>query len=135
MKHYISRRDFLKGTATAATLTIVTLLEALGFMPYSVSLVILFFVSIIGFFGSKMGGFLFLDLYCVVNKRLGLKWWDVMDDWSIDQPIAGVFGAWLVTAGTLVVTTVTAVAFIGAPARAALGIIGLIWIIVGGVLM
>ena len=52
-------------SSVAGTLAVVTLLEVLGFIPYSVSLVILFFVSIFSFFGSLMGGILFLAVYGV----------------------------------------------------------------------
>ena len=116
-------------------MAVITLLESLGFTPYSVSLVILFFVSVFSFFGSLLGGFLFPALFGVVKKRLGLIWWDVMDERDIGQPIAGVLGAWLVTAGTLVGPAGAAVGFGGAPAGSVIGIIGLVLIIVGGILM
>ena len=67
-------------------------------------------------------------VYSVIKKRLGLIWWDVMDEQDIGKPLAGTLGAWLVTAGTVV-------GFGGAPAGQAIGIIGMVLIIVGSILM
>jgi hypothetical protein len=82
-----------------------------------------------------IGGLLFIALYGVIKKRLGLIWWEVMDEQDIGKPLAGTFGAWLVTAGALVGTAGMVVGFGGAPAGQAIGVIGMILIIVGSILM
>ncbi len=122
-------------SSVAGTLAIVMLLETLGFIPYSVSLVVLFFVAAFSLVGNLMGGVIFFALYGVIKKRLGLIWWDVMDAREIGQPIAGVSGAWLAMVGTLIGTAGTAVSFGGSPAGSIIGIVGLILIFIGGALM
>ena len=121
--------------AVASSVVVLTWLQVLGLLPYTVLLVILIFFSFISAFGSLIGGILFLVLYGVTKKRLGLIWWDVMDEQDIGRPLAGTLGAWLVTAGALVGTAGTVVGFGGAPAGPAIGIIGMVLIIVGSILM
>jgi energy-coupling factor transport system substrate-specific component len=121
--------------AVASSVVVLTWLQVLGLLPYTVLLVILIFFSFISAFGSLIGGFLFLAVYGVIKKRLGLIWWDVMDEQDIGKPLAGTLGAWLVTAGALVGTAGTVVGFGGAPVGQAIGIIGMVLVIVGSILM
>jgi hypothetical protein len=121
--------------AVASSVVVTTWLQVLGLLPYTVLLVILIFFSFISAFGSLIGGFLFLAVYGVIKKRLGLIWWDVMDEQDIGKPLAGTLGAWLVTAGALVGTAGTVVGFGGVPVGQAIGIIGMVLVIVGSILM
>ena len=122
-------------SSVASSVVVTTWLQVLGFLPYTVLLVILIFVSLISGFGSLIGGILFLALYRVVKKRLGLIWWEVMDEQDIGKPLAGTLGAWLVTLGALVGVAGMLVGFSGAPAGQAIGVIGMVLIIVGSILM
>ncbi len=122
-------------SSVASSTVVTTWLEALGFVPYTTLFVILIIVSVISALGSLMGGILFLALYGVIKKRLGLIWWAVMDEQAIGKPLAGTLGAWLVTVGALVGTAGAVVGFGGAPAGQVLGIIGMVLIIAGCILM
>jgi energy-coupling factor transport system substrate-specific component len=122
-------------SSVASSVVVTTWLEMLGVVPYTVLLVILIIVSVISVFGSLIGGILFLAVYGVIKKRLGLIWWDVMDERDIGKPLTGTLGAWLVTAGALVGVAGTVVGFGGTPAGQAIGIIGMVLIVVGSILM
>ncbi len=121
--------------AAASSVVVLTWLQMLGILSYTVLLVILIFFVFIGAVGSLMGGVLFLALYGVVKKRLGLIWWEVMDEQDIGKPLAGTFGAWLVTAGAVVGTASTVVSFGGTPAGPVIGIVGMVLIVGGCILM
>jgi hypothetical protein len=121
--------------AVASSVVVLTGLEVLGLLPYTVLLTILVFFFAISATGSLIGGFLFLALYGVIKKRLGQIWWEVMDEQDIGKPLAGTLGAWLVTVGALVGTAGTLVGFGGIPAGQAIGIIGMVLIVVGSILM
>ena len=122
-------------TAVASSVVVLTWLQMLGLLPYTVLLTILVFFALIGAVGSLVGGILFILLYGVVKKRLGLIWWEVMDEQEIGKPLAGTLGAWLVTAGALVGTAGTVVGFGGATAGPVIGIIAMVLIIGGSILM
>ncbi len=122
-------------SAAASSVVITTWLEALGYVPYTVLFAILLVVSVISVCGSLIGGIVLLVVYGVVKKRLGLIWWDVMDEQDIGEPLAGTLGAWLVTGGTLVGTAGTLVGFGGISAGQAIGIVGMVLIVVGSILV
>jgi len=121
--------------AVASSVVVTTWLEVLRYVPYTVLFVILIIVSVANAFGSLIGGILFLAFNGVVKKRLGLIWWDVMDEQDIGEPLAGTIGAWLVTGGTLVGTAGTLVGFGGISAGQAIGMFGMVLIVVGSILV
>ncbi|MCP4537624.1 MAG: hypothetical protein GY832_10790 [Chloroflexi bacterium] len=122
-------------TAVASSVVVLTWLQVLGFLPYTVLLTILIFFSLIGAVGSLVGGILFLMLYSVVKKRLGLIWWEVMDEQEIGKPLAGTLGAWLAAVGAVVGTAGTVVGFGGALAGPVIGIVAMVLIVGGSILM
>ena len=122
-------------SSVAGSVVVTTWLEALGFLPYTVLFVILVIVSVISAFGSLIGGILFLAVYGVLKKRLGLIWWDVMDEQDIGKPLAGTIGAWLVTTGMLIGTAGTFLGFSAIPTGQIIGIVGMVLIIGGSILM
>jgi len=121
--------------AIASSVVILTWLEVLGFLPYSVLLTILIFYVFINLFGSLVGGFFLLFLYPLVKNRLGLIWWEVMDEQDIGKPLAGTLGAWLVTIGALIGIAGMAASFGSNPLGPTIGIVGMILIIVGSILL
>jgi hypothetical protein len=94
-------------------------------------------LAIIPIFAALIGGILFLAANRVIKRRLGLIWWDMMDEQDIGKPLAGTIGAWLVTAGALVGMVGALIGF--GPsyvlAGVAIGVICAVLIIVGSILM
>ena len=117
-------------SSAACGVVIAMWLEVLGLVPYSVLASI---ITINDTFGSLIGGILLLAVYGVTKKQLGLIWWDLLEEEDIGKPIAGVIGAWLVTAGALIGWIVGSYIL---PGQAlVIGIICTVLIIVGSVLM
>jgi len=117
-------------SSAACGVVIAMWLEVLGLVPYAVLASI---ITINDTIGSLIGGILFLAVYGVTRKQLGLIWWDVMEARDIGKPLAGVVGAWLVTVGALVGWIVGAYILTGQ--ALIIGVICTVLIIVGSILM
>jgi len=122
-------------SSVASNVVVTAWLELLGFVPHTVLFAIIFFVSIFSVLGGLVGGILFLSLHGVIKNRLGLIWWDVMDERDIGKPLAGTIGAWLVIVGALVGVASIMAGFSGNHAGETVGIIGMIPIIIGCLLL
>jgi energy-coupling factor transport system substrate-specific component len=121
-------------SSAASSVVFATLLDVLGFAPYTILVIM---IAILPIFGNLIGGILFLAVNGVIKRRLGLIWWDMLDEQDIGKPLAGTIGAWLVTAGALVGIAGALIGF--GPsyilAGQASGVIFTVLIIVGSILM
>nr|HID13346.1 QueT transporter family protein [Anaerolineae bacterium] len=117
-------------SSAACGVVIAMWLEVLGLVPYSILASI---ITINDTFGSLIGGILFLAVYGVTKRQLGLIWWDVLEEQDIGKPVAGVIGAWLVTVGALVGWIIGSYVLTGQ--ALIIGIICTVAIIVGSILM
>lgn len=121
-------------SSAAGSVVVATLLSVLGVAPYAATVVPL---ALIPIFGNLIGGILFLAVNGLVKRRLGLIWWDMLDEQDIGKPLAGTIGAWLVTAGALVGAVGALISFGGSYILAgqAVSVIFTLLIIVGSILM
>lgn len=117
-------------SAAACGVMIAMGVGVLGLVPYPILVSI---ISINDTVGGLIGGILLLAIYTVTKKQLGLAWWDVMEDADIGKPIAGIIGAWLVTAGALLGWIVGGYILTGQALT--IGVICAIIIIVGCILL
>jgi energy-coupling factor transport system substrate-specific component len=117
-------------SSAACAVVISTGTEVFGLVPYTVLVPI---ITINDTAGSLIGGLLLLAVYTVVKKQLGLAWWDVMDEPDIGKPVAGVVGAWLVTAASIAAWVLGV--YLLADQAMIIGILGTIAIILGSILM
>jgi energy-coupling factor transport system substrate-specific component len=88
---------FISSAACAVVISIAV--DALGIVPYAVLTKI---ITLNNTIASWIGILLLLAIYCVTKQQLGLFWADVMDEKDIGSPLAGTFGAWIVTAATVI---------------------------------
>ena len=82
---------FISSTACAVVISISV--DTLGIVPYAVLTKI---ITVNDTIGSYVGVILLMSVFRP-TKQLGLFWADIMEEREISQPIAGTFGAWLVT--------------------------------------
>ena len=87
---------FISSGACAVIISIAA--DALGIVPYTILTKI---ITLNDTIASWIGIILFISVYGVTKQQLGLFWAEVMDEDDIGSPIAGTFGAWLVTLASL----------------------------------
>lgn len=87
---------FISSAACAVIISIAA--DALGIVPYTILTKI---ITLNDTVASWIGIFLFISVYGITKQHLRLFWADVMDEDDIASPIAGTFGAWLVTVASL----------------------------------
>jgi len=87
---------FISSGACAVIISIAA--DALGIVPYTILTKI---ITLNDTIASWIGIILFISVYGVTKHHLRLFWAEVMDEDDIGSPIAGTFGAWLVTLASL----------------------------------
>jgi len=87
---------FISSAACAVVVSIAV--DALGIVPYAILTKI---ITLNDTIASWIGIILFISVYGVTKHHLRLFWAEVMDEDDIGSPIAGTFGAWLVTLASL----------------------------------
>jgi energy-coupling factor transport system substrate-specific component len=73
--------------------------DALGLVPYAVLSKI---ITLNNTIASMIGVALLTSVFGVVRYQFGLFWAEIMEEKEIGRPIAGTFGAWLVTLASLI---------------------------------
>ena len=87
---------FISSAACAVIISIAA--DTLGIVPYTILTKI---ITLNDTIASWIGIILFISVYGVTKQHLRLFWAEVMDEDDIGSPIAGTFGAWLVTLASL----------------------------------
>ena len=87
---------FISSAACSVVISIAA--DALGIVPYTILTKI---ITLNDTIASWIGIILFISVYGVTKHHLRLFWAEVMDEDDIGSPIAGTFGAWLVTLASL----------------------------------
>ena len=87
---------FISSAACSVVISIAA--ETLGIVPYAILTKI---ITLNDTIASWIGILLFVSVYGITKQHLRLFWTDVMDEDDIGSPIAGTFGAWLVTAASV----------------------------------
>jgi len=82
---------FISSAACAVVISVAA--DALGIVPYAILTKI---IALNDTIAGWIGIFLFLSVYGVTKRQLGLFWADVMEEGDIGSPMAGTVGAWLV---------------------------------------
>ena len=85
--------------AASCAVVISTWVDFLGIVPYAVLSKI---ITLNNTLASWIGLILLVSVFKVTRDQFGLFWADVMDKEDIGKPIAGFFGAWLVTIASVV---------------------------------
>lgn len=88
--------SFISSAACSVVISIAA--ETLGIVPYAILTKI---ITLNDTIASWIGILLFVSVYGITKQHLRLFWTDVMDEDDIGSPIAGTFGAWLVTAASV----------------------------------
>ena len=86
-------------SSTACAVVISTFLDTLGVVPYAVLTKI---ITLNNTLASWIGVILLISVFSATREHLGLFWADVMDEEDIGRPVAGLLGAWVVMAASVV---------------------------------
>jgi len=86
-------------SSTACAVVISTFLDALGMVPYAVLTKI---ITVNDTLASWIGVILLISVFSATKEHLGLFWTDIMDEGDVGKPVAGISGAWLVMAASIV---------------------------------
>ncbi len=88
---------FISSASCAVVISIAV--DALGIVPYAILTKIITANNTVA---SWIGVILLVSVFGVTKHQLGLFWGDVMEESDIGSPVAGIVGAWLVTAATVI---------------------------------